>query len=150
MKKILFLHGLESLPGGTKPRFLKEKGYEVLNPLMPRNSFDESCDIAQQLVIQEKPDIVIGSSRGGAVALNINVADAKLILIAPAWTHYPVNVSSNLNGSVILHSSNDDIVDLQDSLKLLSNGARLKVCGKDHRMSDDDCLNNLYNFIKNY
>jgi len=34
MKKILFLHGLESGPHGTKVRILREKGYEVVVPEM--------------------------------------------------------------------------------------------------------------------
>ena len=150
MKKILFLHGLGSMPGGTKVIFLRKKGYIVLNPAIPKNSFDESCNIAQQLVIQENPDIIVGSSRGGAVALNIDPLNARLILIAPAWTHYPTKVNPDLTGAVILHSLNDDIVDLKDSQKLLKNGAKLKVCGENHRMNDDDCLDNLHKFVTGY
>ena len=150
MKKILFLHGLESLPGGSKVTFLRKKGYTVLNPTKPKDSYDDSCNIAQQLVIQENPDIIVGSSRGGAVALNIDPLNARLILIAPAWTHYPTNVNQDLTGAVILHSLNDDVVDMKDSLELLNNGAKLKVCGENHRMNDDDCLCNLHKFITNY
>ena len=52
-KKILFLHGLESQPGGTKPAFLVKHGFEVLNPSLPKNDFLESCDIAQQYIAQQ-------------------------------------------------------------------------------------------------
>lgn len=33
--KILFLHGWTSVPGGRKPRFLKEYGHEIINPELP-------------------------------------------------------------------------------------------------------------------
>jgi len=66
--KILFLHGLESKPGGTKARKLEEAGHEVLNPALPKHSLEESITIAQLLVDYESPDIIVGSSRGGAVA----------------------------------------------------------------------------------
>jgi hypothetical protein len=34
---------------------------------------------------QHHPDVVIGSSRGGAVAMNINTVSTPLILLCPAW-----------------------------------------------------------------
>ena len=34
MKTVLFLHGLESKPGGTKPTYLEDNGYCVLNPCL--------------------------------------------------------------------------------------------------------------------
>lgn len=55
--KILFLHGWTSVPGGRKPTFLTNAGHTVLNPL-------------------HHPDVVVGSSRGGAVAMNIESGDS--------------------------------------------------------------------------
>ena len=81
--KVLFLHGLESKPGGTKATFLKKNGYDVLNPALPRNDFNISVKVAQDTIDAEKPDLVVGSSRGGAVAMCVSTRGAPLILILP-------------------------------------------------------------------
>jgi quercetin dioxygenase-like cupin family protein len=37
--KILFLHGLNSTPGGVKPTYLKDHGHTVLNPSLPNDNY---------------------------------------------------------------------------------------------------------------
>ena len=139
--KVLFLHGLESTPGGSKVKYLEKHGYEVLNPLLPKYSWDESLENAQTLIDSENPDIVIGSSRGGAVALNIKTGAAHLILIAPAWKRFGADRYGNLCGGIILHCREDKIVPYEDSVELSElAGATLIPCGIDHRMSDTDAL----------
>ena len=54
MKKVLFLHGRESKPGGSKAKYLEGLGYEVFNPLLPQDSYEESLSIAQRLIDKEK------------------------------------------------------------------------------------------------
>ena len=44
---ILFLHGWTSVPGGTKPTFLKNHGHTVINPKLPDDDFAEAVRIAQ-------------------------------------------------------------------------------------------------------
>ena len=87
--KVLFLHGLESKPGGTKAKVLESAGHEVINPRLPRESFRESTRIAQAVIDSEKPDVIVGSSRGGAVAMAVDQKDSKVVLIAPAWKIFP-------------------------------------------------------------
>ena len=70
--KILFLHGWQLTPGGIKPTCLKDHGHDVLNPPLPDDDFDEAVRIAQAEFDQHRPAVVVGSSRGGAVAMNIN------------------------------------------------------------------------------
>ena len=64
--KILFLHGWSSTPGGLKPSYLASHGHEVLNPLLPDDDFEEAVRIAQAEYDNGHPDVVVGSSRGGA------------------------------------------------------------------------------------
>ena len=150
MKKILFLHGLESQPGGSKPRFLKEKGYHVLNPNLPKSSFEESIKIAQDQVDSEEPDIIVGSSRGGAVAMCLDPRDAKLVLIAPAWKNFTHSQDKEVpSTSMILHSMLDDVVDYEDSVELsTSTGAYLMEVGESHRMNDNDALEGLVEAVE--
>jgi len=146
--KALFLHGLESKPGGSKATSLKNAGYTVFNPALPRESFDESIRIAQDIVDKEKPDIVIGSSRGGAVGMCISTRGAPLVLIAPGWQNYlsttqiaEWNIRVDSKKTMILHSDNDVIVLPEDSDILVQENdlKRIRV-GSCHRMSDPEAL----------
>ena len=66
--KILFLDGWTSAPGGVKPTYLKDHGHEVVNPKLPDEDFAGAVRIAQAEFDQHRPQAVVGSSRGGAVA----------------------------------------------------------------------------------
>ena len=141
--KILFLHGLESKPGGTKAQRLEAAGHEVLNPALPKHSLEESIAIAQRVVDKEMPDVVVGSSRGGAVGSAIDKKGAKLILIAPAWKLYGVTPTIS-SDTTVLHCPTDDIVPIEHSLELAEKtGAIVIECGTCHRMSDDEALGEL-------
>jgi hypothetical protein len=83
--KILFLHGWNSVPGGVKPTYLASHGHEVINPKLPDDDFDEAVRIAQAAFDKHQPDVVVGSSRGGAVAMNLRSDGARLVLLCPAW-----------------------------------------------------------------
>jgi len=82
---ILFLHGFNPTVGGVKPTYLKDHGHTVLNPKLPDDDFDEAVAIAQAEFNRHQPDVVVGSSRGGAVAMNIETGKTPLVLLCPAW-----------------------------------------------------------------
>src|ERR1039457_2556052 len=107
--KILFLYGWHSVPGGVKPSFLAQHGHEVINPKLPDEDFTEAVRIAQEEFDKHQPDVVVGSSRGGAVAMNIKSGSAKLVLLCPAWKKWgPARTVKP--GTVILHSRADDVI----------------------------------------
>jgi hypothetical protein len=81
--KILFLHGWQSTPGGLKPTCLKDHGHEVLNPALPDDDFHAAVRITQAEFNQEKPDVVVGSNRDRAVAMNINAGETPFVLLCP-------------------------------------------------------------------
>ena len=118
--KILFLHGWQSVPGGVKPTFLKDHGHEVLNPKLPDDDFAEALRVAQDIFDTQSPDVVVGSSRGGALAMNIRVADTRLVLLCPAWKKFG-STRTVKPGTVILHSRADDVVPFADSEELVQN-----------------------------
>ena len=146
--KVLFLHGLESRPGGSKAKFLEANGFEVLNPALPRESFEESVRIAQEVIDSEKPSVVVGSSRGGAVGMSVNTVGAPLVLIAPAWKRFlsaqqvkEWDIRCEPQKTIVLHSPNDDLVNIEDSYEIADNhGIKVLEVGDGHRMSDDDAL----------
>ena len=105
---IHFLHGWQSVPGGIKPTYLKEHGHEVINPALPDEDFEEAVRIAQAEFDKHQPEVVVGSSRGGALATNINSGKVPLVLLCPAWKKYGT-AKSGKPGTVILHSRADDV-----------------------------------------
>jgi predicted esterase YcpF (UPF0227 family) len=66
-KKILFLHGKESGPTGSKARWLAER-YGAVTPAIDTSVFETAVTQARDAVTREKPDLVIGSSRKQACA----------------------------------------------------------------------------------
>lgn len=138
--KILFLHGWRSVPGGVKPSFLAQNGHEVINPALPDEDFAEAVRVAQAEFDKHQPDVVIGSSRGGGIAMNIRSGTARLVLLCPAWKKWGA-VKTVKPGTVILHSRADDVVLFADSEELVMNsGATLIEVGTDHRLADPDPL----------
>jgi hypothetical protein len=134
--KILFLHGKESGPGGTKAKFLIEHGFTMINPALPKDDFEESLRIAQAAVDEHAPEVVVGSSRGGAVAMNINIGDAGLVLLAPAWRNWGA-VTTVKPRAIVIHSRQDEIIPFSDSEALVASSpnAELVEIGDDHRLS---------------
>ena len=141
--RIFFLHGWQSTPGGVKPTFLAQHGHEVLNPALPDDDFDAAVRIAQAEFDRGKPDVVVGSSRGGAVAMNIKAGDTPLVLLCAAWKRWGT-ARTVKPGTVILHSPADDVVPFADSQELLRNSglpeSALIVVGNDHRLADPEPL----------
>ena len=93
--KILFLHGWHSVVGGVKPTFLKNAGHEVINPALDDDDFDLAVRTAQAEYDQHQPDVIVGSSRGGAVAMNIESGDTPLVLLCPAWKNWGTATTSS-------------------------------------------------------
>ena len=138
--RILFLHGWHSVPGGVKPTCLKDHGHTVINPALDDDDFEAAIRTAQAEFDKHKPEVVVGSSRGGAVAMNINSGNAKLVLLCPAWKNWGAAKTIRPD-TVILHSRADDVIPFSDSEELAANsGATLIEVGSDHRLADPEPL----------
>ena len=143
MSTILFLHDWQSVPGGVKPTYLARHGHTVINPALPDEDFPEAVRIAQTEYDRHLPHVVVGSSRGGAVAMNINCGSARLVLLCPALKHWGT-AKTVKPGTVILHSRADDVIPFADSEELVRNSqlpaAALIEIGNDHRLADPESL----------
>ncbi len=149
--KIHFLHGWQSTPGGVKPTYLKDHGHEVLNPALPDDDFDAAVRIAQAEFDEHHPDVVVGSSRGGAVAMNINVGKTPLVLLCPAWKRWGTATMVK-PGTVILHSKADEVVPFSDSVELVQKSglpeSALVVVGHEHRPADPESLQKMLEAVR--
>jgi len=137
---ILFLHGWHSIPGGVKPTYLKDHGHAVINPALDDDDFPAALATAQAEFDKYQPKVVVGSSRGGAVAMNIKSGNAELVLLCPAWKNWGTAKTVRPD-TVILHSRSDDVIPFADSEELAANsGATLIEIGSDHRLADPEPL----------
>jgi hypothetical protein len=141
--RILFLHGCQSVPGGVKPTYLAQHGHEVINPKLPDEDFEAAVRIAQAEYDRHRPDVIVGSSRGGAVAMSLDSGDTPLVLLCPAWKKYGTTKTLK-PGTTILHSRADDVVPFSDSEELVRNSrlpaTALVEVGSDHRLADPEPL----------
>lgn len=143
MARVLFLHGLDAQPGGIKPTYLAQQGHDLINPALPRDDFPMSVAIAQKELEASRPEVVVGSSRGGAVALAMDIRDVPVIVLAPAWRFFdvPVRIPPLLR---ILHAPADTLIPIAHSHELLERaiGSDIKLIevGQAHSMTDPESL----------
>ena len=147
--RIVYLHGRMSGPNAEKCKKLREMGHEVFAPELVSHDWTQSVTAARQILSETLPDVVIGSSRGGAVAMATNTT-VPLVLIAPAWAKYCPWGACRAT-TTILHCKTDRIVSYSDS-EVLSRtfGADLVEIGNDHRMNDDETMEKLIEVLKKH
>jgi alpha-beta hydrolase superfamily lysophospholipase len=140
---ILFLHGWHSVPGGVKPSYLAGHGHTVVNPALDDDDFAAAVRVAQAEFDAHRPDVIVGSSRGGAVAMNLAAGSTPLVLLCPAWKRWGPRTTVP-PGTIVLHSEADDVVPIADSRELVRRSgladSALVVVGCDHRLADPEPL----------
>jgi fermentation-respiration switch protein FrsA (DUF1100 family) len=152
--RVLYLHGLHSRPGGVKPTFLRQSGFEVSNPYLPDEDFETSVVRAAECLRALRPHAVVGSSRGGAIALALGAeaAAVPLVLIAPAWKRWGDPSVVAPPHTLVLHSAGDEVIPFADSLDLVRRSQlpdrRLWIVGRDHNMTDPEALGSLAQAIR--
>jgi len=152
MKKIVYLHGLESKSGGSKVSFLAEKGM-VYAPNMDY----VTLDLNEFILTLGMPDLIIGSSMGGYVADIIgSQLGVDVLLFNPALSNHNRTVIKEFNvdyGSqkykrTIVLGTEDNVIDPEVTKKLWSvygNHAKYdEVEGMGHRTPLDVFIN-MYN-----
>lgn len=147
---ILFLHGFNSTISGVKPTYLKDHGHSVFQPKLP-DDFFEAVWIAQVEFDRHHPDVVVGSSRGGAVAMNIDSESTPLVLLCPAWKQWGTATTVKPN-TVILHSKADELVPFFDSVELVKNSGlpseSLIAVETEDRLADEESLKKILEAVE--
>jgi hypothetical protein len=141
--KVLFLHDLQSYDDKAIPDFLSRSGNDVFNPALDDSEFEAAVRTAQVEYDKHQPDVIIGSSRGGAIAMNLNSGETPLILLCPAWKNWGT-VMKLKPEAAILHSRQDDMTPFSDSEEIVANsglprGTLIEV-GDDHRLTSPEPL----------
>jgi hypothetical protein len=127
----------------VKPSYLAQHSHTVFNPALPDEDFEAAVRIAQAEYDRHRPDVVVGSSRGGAVAMNLDSGDTPLVLLCPAWRkHGTARIVKK--GTTVLHSRADDVVPLADSEELVHTSGlpatALVEVGNEDRLADPEPL----------
>ncbi|MCD6528011.1 MAG: alpha/beta fold hydrolase [Desulfuromonas sp.] len=137
--QIVFLHGLETGPHGTKYQALKEMFGVVLSPDCEgiKDSQQRLQVIQHTLKDETGPFVVVGSSAGGLMALLLQREDprvAGLVLCAPALhTEAAQDLTTDgLPPTVVIHGRQDDVVPIEASRRF---GAPLIEVDDDHRLN---------------
>lgn len=145
---VIFSHGQESGPWGTKIRSMAENvralGYEADSVDYQgisdsKERVDKLIDVCKKI---DDPVVLIGSSMGGyvATAAASHVRAAGLFVLAPA---YYMPGFENLTPTApdipicIVHGWRDDIVPVENSIRFAKDcAATLHVIDGDHRLTD--------------
>jgi len=111
MKKIVYLHGLESNQGGKKVEFLSSKGM-VYAPSMDY----KNLNLDKFILTLGIPDLIIGSSMGGYIADIIGSRlGVDVLLFNPALHSRSINVDYEYYGNTynrtIILGTTDKIID---------------------------------------
>ena len=149
MTTVVFSHGQESGPWGTKIRAMAEKVRE-LGCTAESIDYQGIADPAERVekLLREcrdirDPLILVGSSMGGHVATA--AADALgaigLFVLAPAWYMQGYEHLTPLPPSMpicIVHGWHDVIVPVENSVRYARNcSATLHIVDGDHRLTDN-------------
>ncbi len=141
--KVQFIHGLEGSPSGFKARFLAEH-FDACTPAMDTSEFLD-C-VAQQARELEnfQPDVLVGSSFGGAVAVELlqrGVWTGPTLLLAQASSKFQGDPRLPEGVPVVLvHGIRDDVIDPRGSRELARTGTpalvRLHVVDDTHGLGE--------------
>ncbi len=141
--RVQFLHGLEGSPQGRKARLLAEH-FDARTPAMDTADF-EACVASQgRELLAFRPQLLIGSSFGGAVAVALlqrGLWRGPALLLAQAAQR--LGLEPRLPQGVpvwIVHGLRDALVDPEDSRALARSGTpgrvHLILRDDDHALSD--------------
>ncbi|NBV45868.1 MAG: hypothetical protein EBR86_09575, partial [Planctomycetia bacterium] len=59
------------------PTHLRSHGHDVIEPALDHDDFERAMATAQAAFDDHRPDVVVGSSRGGALAMNLRNDSAQ-------------------------------------------------------------------------
>lgn len=119
--RVLFIHGQEGSPQGNKARALAA-AFETATPAMDTSNFEACVALHAEKIRRFEPDVVVGSSFGGAVAVALLQREqwnGPTLLLAQAALR--LGLRAQLPAAVrvwMVHARGDDVVPIADSRRL--------------------------------
>jgi hypothetical protein len=95
-----------------KPTSLRSHGHEVIEPALDHDDLKRALATAQAAFDEHRPDVVVGSSRGGAVVMNLRSVHARLVLLCPA-SRKTGSARTVKPGTIILQPRGDDVIPVE-------------------------------------
>lgn len=143
---VVFAHGKESGPWGTKITYLaetaKDRGFDVISPDYS-HTHDHAARVSQLLALAPRARhlVLVGSSMGGYVSAHACAAlgPQALFLMAPAlyfpgWDAEPTGIPDLCS---VVHGWRDDIVPVERGIRFArTHRAALHVLDSDHGLND--------------
>jgi alpha/beta superfamily hydrolase len=135
--RVQFVHGLEGSPHGAKARLFAAH-FVAVTPAMDTSDFSGCVSLQARTVASFRPDVLVGSSFGGAVAVELlrrgfwrgpTLLLAQAALARDRQARLPDDVRVSL-----VHGLRDDVVPIDDSRALARTGTRELV----HLLEVDD------------
>jgi len=139
--RVHFIHGLEGSPQGNKARTLA-KHFDAATPAMDTRDFEACVALHAEAVRRSEPDVVVGSSFGGAVAVALLQREqwrGPTLLLAQAALSQGLRARLPIGVPVwLVHARGDDLVPIAESRKLARSGTpgmvRLIEVDDDHAL----------------
>ena len=139
--RVQFIHGLEGSPTGAKAQLFAAH-FTALTPAMDTSDFPACVELQAATLASFQPDVLVGSSFGGAVAVALlqrGIWRGPTLLLAQAARHcgLPVRLPEGVH-VWLAHGQRDDVVDIEDSRVLARTGTpelvRLIEVDDDHSL----------------
>jgi hypothetical protein len=139
--RVHFIHGLESSPTGTKARLFAEH-FAAQTPAMDTRDFERCVWLHAEAIRRFEPDVVVGSSFGGAVAVALlqrGLWRGPTLLLAQAAQRQGLRPELPRGVPIwLVHGLRDDVVPLAESRALARSGSsdlvRLVEVDDDHAL----------------
>jgi hypothetical protein len=138
MRKVLYLHGLESNQGGPKVEFLSGKA-SVHAPAMEYKTNNWTLDKLIDLINKCNPDLIIGSSMGGYFADVLGShTGTEVLLFNPALHSRSVDYSFRYGKEgykrTIVLGENDNVILPERTKEIVGDTAKIiNIEGMGHR-----------------
>jgi len=128
--RVQFIHGLEGSPQGSKARLLAEH-FETRTPAMNTRDFEACVEVQTRVLETFRPDVLVGSSFGGAVGVALLQRGAwrgPTLLLAQAALRYDAEARLPEGVTVwLVHGLRDELIDPEESRRLAATGSPERV-----------------------
>lgn len=140
--RVQFIHGLESSPQGDKARFFAAH-FDAVTPAMDTSDLEASVAVQARAIADRAPDVLVGSSFGGAVAVELLARGAwrgpTLLLAQAAFKLGRARAIPPGVPVLVVHGTRDEVIPVEDSRALAETGTpalvRLLEVDDDHRLA---------------